>query len=68
MSDSEERLIELEIRYTEQSALLEELSSELYKANEVIDELKLRIKRLEKTSLDLLNRQELPPNEKPPHY
>ena len=68
MSDSEERLIELEIRYTEQSALLEELSAELYKANEVIDELKLRIKRLEKTSLDLLNRQELPPNEKPPHY
>lgn len=68
MSDVEQRLIELEIRYTEQSALLEDLSTELYKANETIDKLTLRMKELEKVSMDLLSGEELPPNEKPPHY
>ena len=68
MSDVEQRLIELEIRYTEQSALLEDLSTELYKANETIDKLALRMKELEKVSMDILGGKELPPNEKPPHY
>jgi len=66
--DTEKRIIDLEIRYTEQSALLDELNSELYCANETIGVLTRRVVRLEKMVMDILNQEELPPNEKPPHY
>ncbi|MEE2902187.1 MAG: SlyX family protein [Myxococcota bacterium] len=66
--DIEKRLIDLEIRYTEQTALLDELNSELYRANETIGVLTRRVVRLEKMVIDILNQEELPPNEKPPHY
>ena len=66
--DTEKRIIDLEIRYTEQTALLDELNSELYQANETIGVLTRRIVRLERMVMDSLNQEELPPNEKPPHY
>ncbi len=66
--DIEKRIIDLEIRYTEQTALLDELNSELYQANETIGVLTRRVVRLEKMVIDILNQEELPPNEKPPHY
>lgn len=66
--DTEKRIIDLEIRYTEQTALLDELNSELYQANETIGVLTRRIVRLERMVMDILNQEELPPNEKPPHY
>ena len=66
--DTEKRIIDLEIRYTEQAALLDELNSELYCANETIGVLTSRVVRLEKMVMDILNQEELPPNEKPPHY
>ena len=66
--DTEKRIIDLEIRYTEQTALLDELNSELYQANETIGVLTRRIVRLERMVMDMLNQEELPPNEKPPHY
>jgi len=68
MSALEKRITDLEIKYTHQSDLVEELSAELYKANEHIELLGQRIKRMERMSMELLNREELPPNEKPPHY
>lgn len=66
--DTEKRIIDLEIRYTEQTALLDELNSELYQANETIGVLTRRVVRLERMVMDILNQEELPPNEKPPHY
>ena len=68
MADVEQRLVELEIKYTHQSDLIDQLSTELYKSNELIEGLSRRLKRVEQDSMELLNRGELPPNEKPPHY
>lgn len=68
MSTNDERLIEMEIRYTHQEHLLEELNTELYNANERIDLLERKIERLTDTIRQHLDMQAPPANEKPPHY
>lgn len=61
----EERLIELEIRYTHQQRLLEQLDEIITLQRHEIDKLKV--------SFDTIQRQmesagATPPNEPPPHY
>ena len=68
MSDSETRLTELELRYMEQSDLVEKLNADLVAANTEIHGLGLRVKRLERQIEDLLRSVDAPANEKPPHY
>jgi SlyX protein len=46
MDELTERIIELEIRYTHQTSLLEELNMELTSANSRIDQLERQIKTL----------------------
>jgi len=60
---SEDRLTELEIRFSHQDQFLREL-------NQVVVEQQIKIERLEKEILDL-KRNVISgdiPNEKPPHY
>jgi SlyX protein len=60
---SDERLTELEIRFSHQDQFLQEL-------NQVVVEQQIKIERLEKEILDLkrnVNSEDVP-NEKPPHY
>jgi len=65
---SEARLTELEIRYTLQERLVEELNQALIEANAHIARLEKRLERLEGTLGELDARTALPPSEKPPHY
>ena len=61
---NDERLIELELRYTEQQALLQELSDVVYRQQRELDAL-----RAELLSLRASQPTEEPgPVEKPPHY
>ncbi len=64
----EERLTELELRYMQQSDLVEQLNTELVKSNETIDLLQKRVRRLERQVEEMTNSHEKPGNEKPPHY
>jgi SlyX protein len=65
----EERIIELEERYTHQQALLEELSGVLFAQQKTLDALKAEVealkKRLEGFEPGLV---EVDPDERPPHY
>ena len=65
---AEARVTELEIKYMEQSDLLETLNGELVQANEQVYALTRRVQRLERQIEDLLRAVDLPANEKPPHY
>lgn len=65
---AEARVTELEIRYMEQSDLLETLNGELVQANDQILALQRRIARLERQIEDVLRAVDMPANEKPPHY
>lgn len=65
MLSIEERIVELEIRYTHQNQLVEDLSLELFKANEQIRVLQEWVKSSTKEASTSTT---LPPNEKPPHY
>ncbi|MBN8230058.1 SlyX family protein [Corallococcus macrosporus] len=64
----DKRLIELEIRYTQQQELLQELSDVLYQQGRVIDALQAELERL-KRKLDaepgLVDARQ---QERPPHY
>ncbi len=67
MSESDERMTELELRYLHQQELLEQLNDELVKANRTIEILEKRVVRLEST-VEGLASASTPGNEKPPHY
>ncbi|MCY1030088.1 SlyX family protein [Corallococcus sp. BB11-1] len=62
------RLVELEIRYTQQQELLQELSDVLYQQGRVIDTLRVELDRL-KLKLEaepgLVDARQ---QERPPHY
>ncbi len=67
-SDTEQRLVELEIRFTEQQHLLGELSDVLYAQQRTIERLQSEVHSLQQKlegdpGLVDANRQE-----KPPHY
>ena len=68
MSDPESRMTELELRYMEQSDLVDQLNSQLVDAHASIQGLSMRVKRLERQLEDLLRAVDRPANEKPPHY
>ncbi|NPC73215.1 SlyX family protein [Corallococcus sp. AB004] len=64
----DKRLVELEIRYTQQQELLQELSDVLYQQGRVIDALRMELDQL-KHKLDaepgLVDARQ---QERPPHY
>ncbi|NPD27435.1 SlyX family protein [Corallococcus exiguus] len=64
----DKRLVELEIRYTQQQELLQELSDVLYQQGRVIDALRMELDQL-KRKLDaepgLVDARQ---QERPPHY
>ncbi len=65
----DQRLTELEIRYTHQAELLTELSSVLYEQQRVMAKLEARVKELERRLADEGPGGDGPiPNEPPPHY
>jgi uncharacterized coiled-coil protein SlyX len=68
MSGLEDRIVELEIRYTQQEDLVEQLNAELVEANKIIARLDRRVKFLEESVRQVAERLPPPPNEKPPHY
>ncbi|MCY1036028.1 SlyX family protein [Corallococcus sp. BB11-1] len=61
------RLVELEIRYTQQQELLQELSDVLYQQGRVIDTLRVELDRL-KLKLEPSRPGGRPPAGAPPHY
>lgn len=61
----DERIVELEVRFTHQQALLDELSSVLFAQQTTIDRLEGRVKDLERRIADLGEPIHV---EKPPHY
>jgi SlyX protein len=62
----EERIVELEIRFTHQQRTLEELSEVLHEQARTIDRLKKELLAL-RQRLDA-GPEENPANERPPHY
>ena len=68
MTDVDDRLAELELRYVRQQDLVEQLNDELVKANATIDVLVKRVARLEAVIEGLASAVDKPSNEKPPHY
>jgi uncharacterized coiled-coil protein SlyX len=68
MTDAEDRLTELEVRYVRQQDLIEQLNDELVKANGAIDVLEKRVARLEAVVEGLASAVDRPGTEKPPHY
>ena len=64
----EERLTELELKYTEQQSLLQELSDVLYRQQREIDALKSQVGRLEKRLAAAEDLPTIGAAEKPPHY
>lgn len=61
----DERIVELEVRFTHQQALLDELSSVLFAQQSTIDRLEGRVRDLERRIADLGEPIHV---EKPPHY
>jgi uncharacterized coiled-coil protein SlyX len=64
----DERLIELELRATEQQALLEDLSSVLHEQGREIAALQAELTSLRGRLEQTESRQPQPTGEKPPHY
>jgi SlyX protein len=62
---SDERLIEVEIKLTEQEQLLETLNQVVIAQQREIDFLRSRVDIFERM---LANMEESPANERPPHY
>jgi SlyX protein len=61
----EERLTELEIRYTHQQDMIEQLSDLVARQGRLLDALRAEIDRLRRQAeAD----EPTPPNERPPHY
>lgn len=65
MKDAEQRLVDLEVRYTHADTLLRELNDVVYAQQKTIDGLVKRVKALEERLRSL---GEEPPGEPPPHY
>ena len=63
MGDLEERLIDLELRYTHQAYLLDELNDELTRANTRIDELVKEVRALREMLGNLAPQMEASPDE-----
>ncbi|NBD14479.1 MULTISPECIES: SlyX family protein [Corallococcus] len=64
----DKRLVELEIRYTQQQELLQELSDVLYQQGRVIDALRAELDRLKgklEAEPGLVDARQ---HERPPHY
>ncbi|MBK6513199.1 MAG: SlyX family protein [Polyangiaceae bacterium] len=61
----DERLTDLEIRYTHQERLVEDLSRVVHEQRALIDRLDGRVKELERRLFTL---EDPTPNEVPPHY
>jgi uncharacterized coiled-coil protein SlyX len=65
----DQRLTEVEMRYTYLERLVEELSRVLHEQQRTIDGLSSRLRRLETSLADALDQHDdRPPQEKPPHY
>jgi SlyX protein len=62
------RLVELEIRYTQQQELLQELSGVLYEQGRVIDALRMEVDRLKRKLEAEPGLVDARQNERPPHY
>lgn len=68
MAADDQRLTELELRYMEQTDLIEKLNTELVTVNTEVQTLTQRLGRLERQLEDVLRVVDLPVNERPPHY
>lgn len=64
----ETRFIELETKLMYQDKMLDELNRVVTSHTTTLDELMLRIRRLEETLRAALDVDGKPPNEPPPHY
>ena len=65
---SETRLTALELRFTEQQALLEDLSQVLHQQQREIGLLQAEVRSLQARLEQTESQQQLPPAEKPPHF
>jgi SlyX protein len=61
----EERIVELELRYTEQQALLQEISEVVWAQQRALDALKLELEALKQR---IEASPTIGPADKPPHY
>ncbi|HLT29553.1 MAG TPA: SlyX family protein [Myxococcaceae bacterium] len=68
MPPSDDRLTELELRYTEQQHLLDELSAVLRSQQQTLDTLEARLRLLEKRVEAEPGIVETSNRERPPHY
>lgn len=68
MSETEERLTELEIRFTEQQRLTQELSEVLYQQQRAIDLLSSEVQLLKQKLAAEPGLVDANATEKPPHY
>ncbi|MCI0570130.1 MAG: SlyX family protein [Myxococcaceae bacterium] len=68
MDDTERRLVELELRYTEQQAFIEELSGVLYEQQRLLETLEAEVKLLRRKLEGEPGVTEAGPVERPPHY
>lgn len=64
----DERLTQLEILFTEQKKIIEDMSGEMYQQQKDITSLRLQIKQFEEKLTDLSEAQEIGGQERPPHY
>lgn len=64
----EKRIVELEIRYTQQQELLQELSDVLYAQQKLIDALKAEVDFLKRKLEAEPGMVDARANERPPHY
>jgi SlyX protein len=65
---AEERLVALEIRLTQQQALLDDLSGVLHEQQRELELLRLLVQRLVRRLDTVEERVPQAPSEKPPHY
>lgn len=63
----EERIIELELRFTEQQAALQDLSDVVFSQSKVIDQLKAELEQL-RGKISEPGLVDAAQNERPPHY
>ncbi|CAN0577057.1 unnamed protein product [Laminaria digitata] len=68
MSQTDARLVELELKYMEQSDLVDKLNGVVLEASTEVQLLTLRVQRLERQIEELLGSMDAPANERPPHY
>ena len=64
----DERLNNLEMLYSDQSRMLEDLSAEMYQQQQEIKRLTARIERLEEKLAAVSNSNDIGGHERPPHY